>query len=130
MENRLIEFPQITDNRGNLTFIQYPNQVPFEIQRVFWTFNLVTNTKRGGHAYMSQDEVIIAMSGSFEVILTNRDNSIMKVFLNSPKRGLYIPARQWRHVENFSNNAVSLHLSSSQYDSRDYIRDFDLYIQS
>lgn len=78
---------------------------------------------------MKQDEVIVAISGSFEVVLTDCANSIKKFFLNSPDVGLYIPARQWRHVENFSSNSVSLHLSSLQYDPVDYIRDFDSYIK-
>lgn len=124
---KLIKLPKITDNRGNLTFLQHPQQLPFEIKRVFWTYDIPSNTMRGGHAYFSQDEVIIAMSGSFNVILTDKDQSRRCVFLNSPCIGLYIPAKQWRHLENFSGNAISLHLSSSIYKPDDYIREFTEY---
>ncbi len=122
-----IKFPKITDPRGNLTFIQFPQQVPFAIKRVFWTYNVPGGETRGGHAYKTQKEVIIALSGSFDVIITDSEGKIERIQLNRGYEGLYVPSNTWRHLENFSTNAVSLHLSSSVYNSDDYIRDFDEY---
>lgn len=125
MKPRIIDFPKIQDPRGNLTFVQYPNQIPFEIQRVFWTYDVPGGGIRGGHAYFKQQEIIIALSGSFDVIITNADGSTMKFSLNRSYYGLYLPAKTWRHVENFSTNALSLHISSENFSKEDYIRDFE-----
>jgi hypothetical protein len=122
-----IEFPKITDPRGNLTFIQFPQQVPFEIKRVFWTYNVPGGETRGGHAYKTQKEVIIALSGSFDVIITHSESHIQRIHLNRGYEGLYVPPNTWRHLENFSTNSVSLHLSNSVFNTGDYIRDFDVY---
>ena len=119
--------PKITDPRGNLTFLQSPLQVPFEIKRVFWTYNVHGGETRGGHAYHSQEEVIIALSGSFNVVVTDKNGDQVKIHLNRGYEGLYLPPNTWRHLENFSTNTVSLHLSSSVYDANDYIRDFGEY---
>lgn len=123
----ILHFPKILDPRGNLTFMQYPSQIPFDIQRVFWLYDVPGGELRGGHAYESQNEVIIALSGSFDVVVTKPDGEKEKYALNRSYYGLYVPALTWRHIENFSTNAVGLHLSSHSYDSKDYIRDFETY---
>lgn len=123
----IIELPKIVDPRGNLTFLENYNQIPFKIKRVFWTFNVPGGEKRGGHAYKQQKEFIIALSGSFDVVFTDPDSkNEIKYTLNKSYLGIYIPPRNWRHIENFSTNAVALHISSSEYDESDYIRNFEL----
>lgn len=124
----ILNFPKILDPRGNLTFMQYPSQIPFKIKRVFWLYDVPGGGLRGGHAYRLQNEVIIALSGSFDVVITRADGTKEKYALNRSYYGLYVPARTWRHIENFSTNAVGLHLSSHSYDSADYIRDFETFI--
>jgi glyoxylate utilization-related uncharacterized protein len=125
MKPQIIDFPKIQDPRGNLTFLQHPNQVPFEIQRTFWTYDVPGGELRGGHAYHKQEEVIIALSGSFDVVITNPDGSKEKFSLNRSYYGLYLPPKTWRHVENFSTNALALHVSSKIFSTEDYIRDFE-----
>lgn len=122
-----MKFSKIADARGNLTFLQYPNQIPFEIKRVFWTYNVPGGETRGGHAYHTQQEVIIALSGSFEVVITQKDGKQERVHLNRGYEGLHLPPMTWRHLENFSTNSVSLHLSSIIFDASDYIRDFQRF---
>lgn len=123
---KLIEFLKIQDIRGNLTFIQNLTDIPFKIKRVFWTYDVPGGFQRGGHAYYRQEEVIIALSGSFDIVV--HDGTSQKTyFLNRSYYGLYLPAMTWRQMENYSTNALSLHLSSHLYDPDDYIRDFDLY---
>lgn len=123
LEYRIIEFPKITDPRGNLTFIQNPQHISFEIQRVFWTYDVPGGETRGGHAYKTQEEVIIALSGSFDVVVTHPDGKGEKITLNRSYFGLYLPPGTWRHMENFSTNSLGLHLSSMPYQESDYIRD-------
>jgi len=125
MKPKIIDFPKIQDPRGNLTFMQYSSQIPFEIQRTFWTYDVPGGEIRGGHAYYEQQEIVIALSGSFDVIITNEDNSIEKFSLNRSYYGLYLPAKTWRHIENFSTNALALHISSKAFFNEDYIRDFE-----
>jgi oxalate decarboxylase/phosphoglucose isomerase-like protein (cupin superfamily) len=125
MKPYIIELPKILDPRGNLTFLQHPQHLPFKIRRVFWTYDVPGGEQRGGHAYKEQEEIIIALSGSMDVIITNPDGVIEKFSLNRSYYGVYVPALTWRHMENFSTNALSLHLSSQMYDSEDYIRNFD-----
>jgi hypothetical protein len=122
---KIIDFPKIQDPRGNLTFLQHPNQIPFEIKRTFWTYDVPGGEIRGGHAYYIQEEVIIAVSGSFDVVITNSDGSLEKFSLNRSYCGLYLPAKTWRHIENFSTNSVALHVSSQLFSPEDYIRDFE-----
>ena len=128
MFNKIINFPKLQDPRGNLTFLQYPSQIPFEIKRVFWTYDVPGGELRGGHAYHKQQEVIIAISGSFDVVLTNIDGSVEKFSLNRSFYGLYLPAKTWRHIENFSTNALALHVSSEIFSTEDYIRDFKIFL--
>ena len=128
-EVQLISFPKIDDPRGNLTFLQNSDQIPFNIKRVFWTYDVPGGENRGGHAYKFQEEVIIALSGAFDIIITNKDGSKVKHHLNRSYFGLYLPANTWRHMENFSTNAFGLHLSSSVYDAQDYIRDINQWLE-
>ncbi len=123
------ELPKIQDERGNLTYIQKGSQLPFEIKRVYWTYNVPGGETRGGHAYKKQQEVIVALSGSFDVIITSKTGHKQKIELNRGYVGLFIPASTWRNLENFSTNAVSLHLSSTEYNADDYIREFQLYLK-
>ena len=125
MEVKLLNFPKINDPRGNLTFLQNAAQVPFEIKRVFLTYDVPGGEQRGGHAYLSQEEVIVALSGSFDVIITQPNGEKERFSLNRSYYGLYIPPQTWRHMENFSTNALSLHLSSAVYDADDYVRNFE-----
>ncbi len=122
MLSKIIKLPKIFDSRGSLTFLQNPDQVPFEIKRVFWIYDVPGGKTRGGHAYKSQSELIVALAGSFDVVVFDGKET-NKYHLNRSYIGLYIPARVWRHMENFSTNSVSLHLSDSLYNFDDYLWD-------
>ena len=126
----LLNFKKLSDPRGNLTFLQNPEQIPFKIQRVFWTYDVPGGERRGGHAYKEQQEVIIALSGSFDVIITTPTGKVEKISLNRSYYGLYLPPKTWRQIENFSTNALALHLSSTDFLESDYIRDFDFFLQN
>ena len=123
-----IIFPKISDPRGNLTVLQCPQQIPFEIKRVFWTYNVPSGEIRGGHAYRSQEEIIIALSGSFDVVVTLSNGKKEVTTLNRSFNGIYISPQTWRHIENFSSNSVCLHLCSNHFDELDYIRDWNEFI--
>jgi hypothetical protein len=125
MKPVILNFPKIQDPRGNLTFLQYKDQIPFEIQRIFWTYDVPGGEIRGGHAYFNQKEIIVALSGSFDVVITNEDGSSSTFSLNRSYYGLYLPAKTWRHIENFSTNSLALHISSDPFSKDDYIRDFE-----
>ena len=127
---RIIDFPKILDPRGNLTFLQNPQHIPFEIKRVFWTYDVPGGETRGGHAYKEQEEIIIALSGSFDVVITHNDGTQDKIQLNRSYYGLYLPPMTWRHMENFSTNSLGLHISSALYTEDDYIRNFDFIKKS
>ena len=127
MKPELLHFPKIIDKRGNLSFLENNNQIPFEIQRVFWIYDVPGGEKRGGHAYKSQQEVIIALSGSFDVVV-NDGVSEQKFNLNRSYYGLYLPAGIWRHIENFSTNSLSLHISDAIFDESDYMRNFSDFL--
>ena len=129
MSIQLIQFPKIQDPRGNLTFLQHDEQIPFKIQRVFWTYDVPGGETRGGHAYKSQQEVIIALSGAFDVVITDQEGNEERFHLNRSYYGLYLPANTWRHMENFSTNSLGLHLSSLTFESDDYIREFEDFIR-
>lgn len=123
----IIQLPKILDARGNLTFIEGGRHLPFEIKRVFWTYDVPGGEIRGGHAYHQQHEVIVALSGSFDVVVTSPDGTSNRFSLNRSYTGLYLPPKTWRHMENFSTNALGLHLSSHEFDVLDYIRDFSVF---
>jgi hypothetical protein len=129
MGYKLLQFPKIVDPRGNLTFIQFPDQIPFKIERVFWTYDVPGGEIRGGHAFLKQQEVIIALSGSFDVVVLDQKGRKKVVNLNRSYFGLYLPPSTWRHMENFSTNSLGLHLSSSQFDENDYVREYDLLLK-
>jgi dTDP-4-dehydrorhamnose 3,5-epimerase-like enzyme len=125
---KLIYFPKVTDVRGNLSFIEENKQIPFSIKRIYYLYDVPSGATRGGHAHRELEQIIIALSGSFDVIL---DDGFSKksFFLNRPHYGLYIPPGIWRELENFSSNSVALSLVSAFYDESDYIRDYDTFKQ-
>lgn len=125
MTCKIINLPKITDPRGNLTFIQFSQQIPFKIERIFWTYDVPGGETRGGHAYKTQEEFIIALSGSFDVHTMDKEGKSQKYSLNRSYYGLYIPAGIWRHIDNYSTNALALHLSSTKFSEGDYIRKFE-----
>jgi oxalate decarboxylase/phosphoglucose isomerase-like protein (cupin superfamily) len=126
---KIISFPKILDERGNLSFFQNNAQIPFEIKRVYWIYDVPGGESRGGHAFKEQQEVIIALSGSFDVILHDGEQE-HKIPLNRSYTGLYVPQMYWRHMENFSTNSLALIVSDRNYNEADYIRDFEQFKKS
>lgn len=125
-EVKIIELPKILDRRGNLSFIEENEHVPFKIARSYWIYDVPGGEVRGGHAYKKNQEFIVALSGSFDVIVDDGVNR--KVFsLNRSYYGLYIPKGFWRQMENFSTNSLALILSSTLFDPTDYIYDYEQY---
>jgi hypothetical protein len=122
---RIISLPQILDKRGNLSFIESENHIPFKIERCHWIYDVPGGEKRGGHAYKENQEFIVALSGSFDVII-NDGKDEKSYNLNRSYYGLYIPAMIWRQMENFSTNSLALVLSSTKYNICDYIRELSL----
>ena len=123
----LIQLPMISDPRGNLTFIQKGQGCPFEVKRVFWTFNVPGGSVRGGHAYRTQQELVLAINGAFDVVTRSSDGEQVRFRLERGYVGLYLPPMTWRHLENFSTNGIGLHLSSSIFDPEDYVRDANVF---
>jgi hypothetical protein len=128
MDIKLIDIPKINDVRGNLAVIE-GDILPFKIKRVYYLFDVPSNAYRGGHAHKEQLEFLVALSGSFEVILNN-GTSKQSIMLNKPDKGLLIPRRIWRELENFSSGAVCLVIASGEFDESDYIRDYDAFLSS
>lgn len=124
---RIIDLPKFLDARGNLSFVEQENHVPFKIRRTYWLYDVPGGECRGGHAYKENQEFIVALSGSFDVVLD--DGSTKNIYtLNRSYYGLYVPKGLWREMENFSTNALAMILSSTDYDANDYIRDYDEFI--
>lgn len=123
---QIIQLPKIEDPRGNLSFFETDNHVPFSIARTYWIYDVPGGEIRGGHAFKQQQEFIIALSGSFEVVLQDGKNE-KRFLLNRSYYGLYIPQMIWRSLENFSTNSLALIVSDSVYDEFDYIRDFEYF---
>ena len=124
----IIELPKIIDARGNLSFVQSFDLIPFAINRVYFVYDVPGGTERGGHAHKKLHQLIIPVSGSFDVVL--REGDSQKVFsLNAPFRGLYLAPMVWRDLKNFSSGAVCLVLASERYDEEDYIRDFSMFLE-
>lgn len=123
---KIIELPKILDPRGNLSFFENSNQIPFDIKRTYWIYDVPGGEIRGEHAFKKSTEFIIALSGSFDVVLNDGENEV-KYCLNRSYYGLYVPNLFWRRIENFSTNSLSLIVSSISYDEHDYIRDFDSF---
>ena len=121
---QVVNLPKITDPRGNLTFIQKGQCLPFEPKRVFWTFNVPSGSVRGGHAYRSQRELIVAINGAFDVVVKAPDGEEKRFRLDRGNKGLLLPPMTWRWMEEFSTNGMGLHLSDSLFDEGDYVRDF------
>ncbi len=124
MKPSIINLPKILDKRGNLSFIEEENHVPFRIARTYWIYDVPGGESRGGHAYRDNEEFIVALSGSFDVVLHDGREE-HRFHLNRSYNGLYVPKMMWRVLENFSTNSLALVLSSTQYDQNDYIRDFE-----
>lgn len=124
---RMIELPKIIDPRGKLTYVEGRRHIPFPIRRVYWLYDVPGGEIRGGHAYHTLEEVIIAVSGSFDVALDDGFDTTA-VTLNRSYYGLYVPSRTWRQLENFSTNGVCLILASTFYSEDDYIRDYEEFL--
>lgn len=122
----MINLPKILDKRGNLSFFEYPNQLPFEIARTYWIYDVPGGEVRGSHAFKEQQEFIIALSGSFDIVLNDGEKEVI-YSLNRSYNGLYIPKMYWRSIENFSTNSLALIVSDKLYDEGDYIRDFEQF---
>ena len=121
---KLIELPKILDDRGNLSLFENNKHIPFAIQRAYWIYDVPGGEKRGGHAFKESLEFIVALSGSFEVVLHDGINET-KYMLNRSYYGLFVPNMLWRSIENFSTNSVALIVSSIKYNEDDYINDFN-----
>ena len=122
---RLIDLPKIPDARGNLTFVESARHVPFAIRRAYWIYDVPGGERRGGHAHWTLEELVVALSGSFDVVLDDGASDERRFSLNRSYRGLYIPPLTWRRLDNFSTNAVCLVIASEHYDEADYLRDRD-----
>ena len=127
MNASIINLPKILDARGNLSFLESSNQIPFSINRTYLIYDVPGGQTRGGHAYKKQEEFIVALSGSFDVAIHNGERE-QKFALARGYYGLYIPGKHWRHMENFSTNSVALVVASTFFDEADYIRDFNKFI--
>ncbi len=126
---RVIEFPKITDPKGNLTFIEKERHVPFEIKRIFYLYDVPTGESRGAHAHKTLQQVLICLAGSFDVVVDDGLRQ-MKVHLNRPWRGLYMPPMIWGAEVNFDPGSVCLVLASDLYSEADYYRDYKTYLKA
>lgn len=126
-EVRIINLPKIFDQRGNLSFVEEENHIPFKIERTFWIYDVPGGEERGGHAYRETEEFIIALSGSFDVVLDDGKGNVQTFQLNRSYYGLYVPKMIWRQMTNFSTNSVAIVLASTPYDAEDYIRNYDMF---
>lgn len=126
---QVIELPKITDPRGNLTVAEQMKNVPFDIRRVYWTYDVPGGERRGGHAHRTCEEVIIAVSGSFDVMLDDGRGKTQTFHLNHPYQGLYVGTGVWRTLEDFSSGAVCLVLASELFDEQEYIYDYDEFVR-
>lgn len=124
---KLINLPKILDDRGNLSIIEEDINIPFKIKRVYWIYDVPGGEYRGSHAFKDTEEFIVAISGSFDVILHNGNEEI-RFSLNRSYYGLYVPKLTFRRLENFSTNSLALILASTNYNANDYIRNFDEFI--
>ncbi len=123
---KIIELPKFSDPRGNLSFVEQLNHIPFEIKRTYWIYDVPGGESRGGHAYKLNKEFIVALSGAFDVVVD--DGSQKKTFsLNRSYYGLYIPNGLWREMINFSTNSLALEFGSEHYKKGDYIREYEIF---
>ena len=126
---KLIDLPIIEDRRGNLTFIEGGKHIPFDIQRVYYLYDVPGGAHRGGHAHKGLHQLLIAMSGSFDILLDD-GRTKFKYHLNRSFYGLYIPPMTWREIDNFSSGSVCMVLASEHYSEDDYYRDYDQFCQA
>ncbi len=126
---KLIDIPVIREPRGNLAVVEQLRNIPFEIARSYWLFDIPAGSHRGGHAHKRLQQFMIALSGSFDVILDDGQER-KTITLNRPDRGLYLPTGIWRELDNFSAGAVCLVLASEPYDEAEYIRDYNEFLRS
>ncbi len=126
---RQIELPKILDERGNLSVIEEETHIPFQIKRIYWIYDVPGGEIRGSHAFRHTEEFIVALSGSFDVILHDGIKEV-KYALSRSYYGLYIPRLTWRRIENFSTNSLAIILASGEYREEEYIRDFDAFLGS
>jgi dTDP-4-dehydrorhamnose 3,5-epimerase-like enzyme len=128
-EAKIINLPKFLDDRGNLSFLEAENHIPFRIKRAYWIYDVPGGEIRGGHAYKTLSEFIIAIAGSFDVIID--DGTMKKTFhLNRSYYGLYVPEMMWRQMENFSTNSLGLVLASDFYNEEDYLRDYKEFLSN
>lgn len=125
---RIIQLPKIEDSRGNLSFLEEDSHIPYKIERIYWIYDVPGGQVRGGHAFKRTQEIIVALSGSFDVVVD--DGKEKKIFsLNRSYYGLYIPDTLWREMENFSTNSLAMVISSTTYSEQDYIRDYKEFLK-
>lgn len=125
---KIIELPRFNDPRGNLSFVEQNNHIPFEIKRTYWIYDVPGGESRGGHAFKENQEFIVALSGAFDVVVD--DGQQKKTFtLNRSYYGLYVPAGIWREMTNFSTNSLALEFGSMHYSMEDYVRDYDDFLK-
>ena len=125
---KMIELPKFLDARGNLSFAEQNNHIPFEVKRTYWIYDVPGGEERGGHAFRRNQEFIVALSGSFDVVVDDGQNK--KIYsLNRSYYGLYVPAGLWREINNFSTNSLALEFGSEHYSEKDYIREYDEYLR-
>lgn len=125
---KIIELPKFADPRGNLSFVEQMNHIPFEIKRTYWIYDVPGGESRGGHMFCQNQEFIVSLSGSFDVIVD--DGKEKKVFhMNRSYYGLYIPAGLWREMTNFSTNSVALEFGSIHYNRNDYVEDYNMFLK-
>ena len=125
---KIIDLPKMEDPRGNLTFIEEDNQIPFKIERVYWIYDVPGGQIRGGHAFKVQQEIVIALSGSFDVVIDSGSEK-RTYSLNRSYYGLFIPAGLWRQMKNFSTNSLAMVITSTKFSEIDYIRNYDEFLK-
>lgn len=121
----IVNLPRFLDHRGNLSFVEEEAHIPFKVERVFWIYDVPGGEDRGGHAYKNSEEFIVALSGSFDVVLDDGMGNVNTFQLNRSYYGLYVPKMIWRQMANFSTNSVAMVLASTPYDVEDYIRNYE-----
>lgn len=125
---RIVNLPKIEDDRGNLSFVEELTHIPFRIERSYWLYDVPGGGDRDGHAFKTNDEFIIALSGSFDVVL-NDGHEERHFYLNRSYFGLYVPHGLWREIRDFSTNSFAMILSSATYDANDYVRDYGEFVK-
>jgi hypothetical protein len=128
-KSRIIDLPKINEGKGNLTFMEGGKEVPFQIKRVYYLYDIPSAQMRGGHAHKNLEQLLIAVNGSFDVMLDDGKSGKQTIHLNRPHQGLYIPPMFWRELSNFSAGGVCLVLASDAYSESDYIRDHQQFLK-